>query len=223
MPAPGHGSTPTLAVPARPVSPTTDEKAVPWWALPRRLYNWMLSFAESRYATLALFVFSFCESIFFPIPPDVLQIPLTLERRSRAWYYATVSTVASVLGGIVGYGIGRGMWELVKPVLGWLIRDEAILRLQAWCNDHLFWKLLTAAVVFHPYKVFTVGSGVLGLSLPLFILASIIGRGSRFYLIAALLWRFGPPVRVFIERYFNILTVVLTILLIAGVLAVRFI
>ncbi|MBC7833888.1 MAG: DedA family protein [Phycisphaerales bacterium] len=201
-----------------PVEPFAHAGPIGRWSIHRRLYNWMLGFGHSRYGTLALFVFSFTESIFFPLPPDILQIPMTLERRDRAWYYATVSTVASVLGGITGYAIGYLLWDLINRLLH--VPEQSIEQLRTITGN--FWTMLFGTVIFHPYKIFTVGSGMLHASLPLFIVASIIGRGSRFFLIALLLRTYGAPVRVFIEKYFNLLTIVLTVLVVLGIVAIKF-
>ncbi len=195
------------------------------WAIHRRLYVWVLSLAHRRYSTAALAMLSFAESSFFPVPPDVLQIALTLERRERAWYYAAVSSVASVLGGAAGYAIGWGLWEAVS---GFFFRHvpgfspEVYQKVHSLYEAHNFWVVFTAAFTPIPYKVFTIAGGVFGISFPMFMLASAIGRSARFFLVAGLLWKFGPPIRVFIDRYFNALCILATLLLIGGFLLLKY-
>lgn len=189
----------------------------PWWQTHRRMYEWVLSLAHRKHATSALFLLSFAESSFFPIPPDVLQIVLTLERRSRAWYYAAVSLAGSVLGGVLGYLIGWGLWEAVQGFFfKYVFKEHAFERVQHLYQDWDFWAVFVAAFTPIPYKVFTIAAGVFSLSLPMFIVASIVGRGGRFFLVAALLWWFGPPIKTFIEKYFNWLTLVFAVLLIGA-------
>jgi membrane protein YqaA with SNARE-associated domain len=173
------------------------------------MYDWMLTFAHSPYATLALFVFSFTEAIFFPIPPFVLQIPLTLERRERAWYYAGVCSLASVVGGVVGYLLGASFHGLATK----LFTEAALHKLDEYTANP--WLLTVAAIAVHPYKLFTIAAGFLGVSMGAFLLASAVARSVLFFGIGLLLWLFGPPVRVFIDRYFNLLTIVFGVLVVA--------
>lgn len=189
----------------------------PWWQTHRRMYEWVLSLAHRKHATTALFLLSFAESSFFPIPPDVLQIVLTLERRSRAWYYAAVSLAGSVLGGVLGYLIGWGLWEAVQGFFfKYVFKVEAFEKVQHLYQEWDFWAVFVAAFTPIPYKVFTIAAGVFSLSLPMFIIASIVGRGGRFFAVAALLWWFGPPIKTFIEKYFNWLTLVFAVLLVGA-------
>jgi membrane protein YqaA with SNARE-associated domain len=195
------------------------------WALHRRLYDWVLSLAHHRHSTRALFLLSFAESSFFPIPPDVLQIALTLERQNRAWWYATVSTFASVLGAVAGYLIGWGLWHALADFFFRYIpgfTPAVFEQVRQLYQDYDALIVFTAAFTPIPYKVFTIAGGVCSVSIPMFLLASLVGRGARFFLVAALLWRFGPPIRAFVERYFNLLTTVFTLLLIGGIVAVKF-
>ena len=190
------------------------------------MYDWTLSFARSRHATWALAFLSFSESIWFPIPPDVLQIALTIEKPKRAWWYATVNTVSSVLGGIVGYYIGKLGLSAVHSFfegLHWqkvadFCRVETFAPLRQYADS--LGMLVGGAVAIHPYKIFTIGAGVLNVALTSFVLASIIGRGPRFFIIAALLWFFGDRAKVFIDRYFNMITLVVTVL---AVLAIAYV
>jgi membrane protein YqaA with SNARE-associated domain len=197
--------------------------SVPRWAVHRRLYDWCLSLAGHRHATLALFLVSFAESSFFPIPPDVLQIAMTLRHRSRAWYYAGVSTLASVLGGVAGWLIGWGLWHLVgglffRYVPG--VTEERFTFVQTKYAEHAFLTVFTAAFTPIPYKVFTIAGGVAEISLLVLIAASILGRGGRFFAIAALLWWLGPSVKHWVERYFNLVTLVVTAVIVVVVVTV---
>lgn len=219
--------------PAMPDEPTSPEPApagtaaaaprVPRWAVHRRLYDWCLSLAHHRHATLALFLVSFTESSFFPVPPDVLQIAMTVERRSRAWYYATVSTIASVLGGVCGWLIGWGFWHAVRDIFFRYVpgvTEERFAFVQAKYAEHAFLTVFTAAFTPIPYKVFTIAGGVAEISVLTLVVASILGRGGRFFTLAALLWWFGPPVKRWVERYFNLITLIATALIIAVVIVI---
>lgn len=197
----------------------TPRKAVPGWHVHRRMYDWVLSLAHHKHATGALFLLSLAESSFFPVPPDVLQIALTLERRERAWYYAAVSTVASVLGGVLGWVIGFALWAAVSGFFFSYIpgvTPENFALVEQKFQENAFLTIFTAAFTPIPYKVFTIAAGVFHISLWMLIIGSIVGRGGRFFLVAALLYVFGPPVKRFIEKYFNLLTLAFTGLLIIG-------
>ncbi|MEX2217859.1 MAG: YqaA family protein [Phycisphaerales bacterium] len=200
-------------------APTSRPAPVPRWHYHRRLYDWVLSLAHSKHALTALFLLSFAESSFFPVPPDVLQIALTLERRSRAWLYAAVSTVASVLGGILGWIIGYALWHAVggfffRYVPGVTEKNFALVHDKFEANAFL--AIFTAAFTPIPYKVFTIAAGVFEISLLTLIVGSMIGRGARFFLVAAVFWKFGPPARAFVEKYFNLLTFLFTAALVGG-------
>jgi membrane protein YqaA with SNARE-associated domain len=189
------------------------------WALHRRLYDWVLSLAHSKHATIALFLLSFAESSFFPIAPDILQIALTLERRNLAWYYATVSSVASVLGGMFGYAIGAMLWPIVSSFFFQYVFDPATFaRVESLYRHWDFWAVFIAAFTPVPYKVFTIAGGVFNISLGMFIVASLVGRSARFFIEAILLWGFGVPIKVFIEKYFNLMSLILVALLISGII-----
>lgn len=195
--------------------------AVPGWHIHRRLYDWVLSLAHHRHATAALFLLSFAESSFFPVPPDVLQIALTLERRNRAWYYAGVSTVASVLGGVFGWFIGAALWTVVgdfffRHVPG--VTPQNFELVHGKFEDNAFLTIFTAAFTPIPYKVFTIAAGVFEISLWTLVVGSIVGRGARFFAVAAMLFVFGPSIKQFLERYFNLLTLAFTAILIIGVI-----
>lgn len=167
----------------------------------RRLYDWTLSLAASRHALPALAAVSFIESSVFPIPPDVLLIPMVLAAPSRAWIIAGVCTLASVLGGAFGYFIGWGFFEEVgRPVLEFYGKDARFEKFAETYNAWGAWAVLIAGITPFPYKVVTILSGTTGLNFTVFMVASVIARGFRFFLVAALLRRFGPPIRDFIER-----------------------
>lgn len=201
-----------------------ERARAPWWQPHRRMYDWVLSLAHHKHATTSLFALSFAESSFFPIPPDVLQIALTLERRDKAWWFAAVSTVGSVLGGVVGYLIGMWGWEAIGPFFFEHIpgfTPEHFDLVQEKYAAHAMLAILTAAFTPIPYKVFTITAGVFGVSLPILIVGSLIGRAARFYLVAAIFWIFGPPAKHFVEKYFNILTLLFMLLLVAGVVVIK--
>lgn len=202
--------------------PATEPPAgrVPWWHVHRRMYDWVLSLAHHKHATTSLFALSFAESSFFPIPPDVLQIALTLERRDRAWWFAGVSTFASVLGGIAGYLIGMWGWDALSPFFFQHVKGftpENFAALQTQYEEFAFLAILTAAFTPIPYKVFTITAGVFGVPIWVLVVASVLGRGGRFYAVAAVMWLFGPPAKRFIDRYFNLLTLACMALLVVAV------
>ncbi|MGC9368882.1 MAG: YqaA family protein [Paracoccaceae bacterium] len=189
----------------------------------RGLYDWTISLAESRYALWALAVVSFVESSVFPIPPDVLMIPMIIAQPRRAWVIAGVALVASVIGGLLGYYIGWGLFESVgRPVLEFYGKDAYFDEFRARYNDYGAWAVLIAGMTPFPYKVITILSGTTGLNLGVFMLASVVARGARFFILAALLWKFGAPIRVFIEKWLNLIFVIFVIALIGGFYLVRY-
>lgn len=183
-----------------PNMPETPPPAPPpRWALHRRLYDWTLSFADSRWAMPALFVFSLCESVFFPVPSLALQIPMTLEKPRQAWRYATVNLAGSLVGGAAGYAAGHFCFALLKQ---WFPQLEAKQAQFAHYADNA--ALLTGgALAIHPFKVFTILAGALAVNPGGFFIAILIGRGILFFGVAALLRKFGPPIKQFIDRWFN--------------------
>ncbi len=190
----------------------------------RATYDWTLSLAQSRHALWALAVVAFLESSVFPIPPDVLMIPMVLARPSRALLIATVALAASVAGGLLGYYIGWGLFESVgRPVLEFYGKDAYFGTFSDRYNEWGAWAVLIAGVTPFPYKVITILSGTTGLSLPVFIAASIIARGLRFFVVAALLWRFGAPIRDFIERRLALVFTLFVAILLGGFGLVSFI
>ncbi|TVP95605.1 MAG: DedA family protein [Roseinatronobacter sp.] len=189
----------------------------------RSLYDWTLSLARHPNALWALAVVAFIESSVFPIPPDVLMIAMIVARPSRAFVIAGVATAASVIGGLAGYWIGYGAFEtLGRPVLEFYGKDAYFAEFQARYNEWGAWAVLIAGVTPFPYKVITILSGATALSLPVFLLASIVARGVRFFIVAALLWKFGAPIRDFIERRLGLVFSVFMGLLLGGFVLVRY-
>jgi membrane protein YqaA with SNARE-associated domain len=188
----------------------------------RRLYHWVLSWAEHPQGTWALFALAFAESSFFPIPPDVLLIALCLGRPRRAAWFAVVCTVGSVLGGLAGYAIGMGLYESVgRPILEFYGLTERYAEVQELYRRFDVWAVGIAGLTPIPYKVFTVTAGAFGISLPGFVVASIVGRGLRFGIVAALLRVWGEPAREFIDRHLGILSILFAVLLVGGFVLVR--
>ena len=189
----------------------------------RRLYNWTISLAEHPRAIWALAFVAFIESSVFAIPPDILMIPMIIARPNRAFVIAGVAMVFSVLGGLLGYYIGWGLFESVgRPVLEFYGKADQFDAFAVRYNDFGAWAVLIAGVTPFPYKVITILSGSTGLSLPIFIISSIIARGLRFYIIAGLLWKFGTPIRDFIERRLGLVFTVFVVILLGGFFAVRY-
>jgi membrane protein YqaA with SNARE-associated domain len=189
----------------------------------RSLYDWMMRQAASDRAPTALFWVSFIESSVFPIPPDVMLIPMAIANRLKAWWYATIATIGSVLGGLLGYAIGYFLFDLVgQPILGFYGYGDKFQEFAAQYNEYGAWIVFMAGLTPFPFKVITIASGTTSMNIFVFILASIVGRASRFFAVAALLYFFGQPIREFIERYFGILTVLFFVLLVGGFAAVKF-
>ena len=188
----------------------------------RRLYDWMMTKARGPGAVYALSVVSFAESSFFPIPPDVMLIPMVLANRAKAWLYATIATVSSVAGGVAGYAIGYFVLESVgKPILQFYGKADALVGLKALFQDYGVPILLVKGMTPLPYKVLTISAGVAEMNLVAFILASIVARAMRFYLVAGLIYWFGDPIREFIERRLMLVTSVGAVLLIGGFAAIK--
>lgn len=188
----------------------------------RALYDRTLALAGSRHAVPALFGISFVESSVFPIPPDLLLAPMVLSRRAQWLWFATVCTVGSVLGGVAGYLIGAFLFDQVaEPILAFYGYSEKFEAFRQLFNDWGWWIVFGAGVTPFPYKVITIAAGATGLSLPVFIVASIVGRGIRFFLVAALLYWLGPPVRAFIEKRLGLVLCLVGAAGLAGFLVIR--
>jgi membrane protein YqaA with SNARE-associated domain len=189
----------------------------------RRLYEWTLSLAQHPHALWALAVVAFVESSFFPIPPDIIMIPMIIARPNRAFMIAGVALFASVMGGLLGYAIGALAFEtLGQPILAALGKADAMAEFSGRFNDLGFWAVLTAGVTPFPYKVITIMSGWTGMPLGIFIATSILARGLRFFIVAGLLWKYGAPIRDFIERRLGLMFTLALILLLGGFAAVKF-
>jgi membrane protein YqaA with SNARE-associated domain len=190
----------------------------------RRLYHWTVSWADRPGGTYALFWIAFAESSFFPIPPDILLIALCFGAREKWAKYALVCTLGSVLGGIAGWGIGWGLRDTVAmPLLGMFDPSgHTQEKIQVWYDAYGFWGIIIAAITPIPYKVFTVFSGVMHYNLPLLIVASVLGRGFRFYVVAAMIRIFGPTVKPFIEKHLEWCFVLGTVLLIGGFVGIKY-
>ena len=193
------------------------------FGLLRKLYDWVLSWAHKKYSSLALFILAFSESSFFPIPPDVLQIALSVSKPKKSFFYALVSSIGSVLGGIFGYFIGFFLFDsigrFIIEALGYQAQFNFVGDLY---KSYAFLAILTAAFTPIPYKVFTIAAGFWQVGLLPLITASIIGRSARFFLVAFLFYFFGPKIKEFIDRYFNLLTIIFLVLLIGGFVAIKY-
>ena len=194
---------------------------VTWWHWHRRLYNWVIHFADTAHGERALFLLSFAESSFFPVPPDVLLAPLTLGAPKKWFRFALSCSIASVLGGILGYFIGVFLWEQIG---GWVFShlgaigftQENFDAFQEGYNKYGFWIVFTCGFTPLPYKVCTITAGVAGIFFPGFLIASALSRSARFFIVAGLFGWKGETIRPFIEKYFNWLSLAFVILLIGG-------
>jgi len=187
-----------------------------------RLYIRLLALSQHPKALWVLALVAFAESSVFPIPPDVLILPMVLAAPSRAWIIALVAMVASVAGGLLGYAVGALMFEqLGRPILEILGKGDAVEAFNQRFNSLGFWAVLGAGLTPFPYKVITIMSGWTGMHLGTFIATSVLARGLRFFLLAALLWKFGTPIRTFIERRLGLLSTLFMLFLIGGFFMVQ--
>jgi len=193
------------------------------FGLIRKLYDWVLSWAHKKYSSAALFILAFAESSFFPIPPDVLQIALSVSKPKKSFFYALIASVGSVLGGILGYFIGLFLFDTVGSfiinTLGYQAQFNTVGDLY---KSYAFFAILVSALTPIPYKVFTIAAGFWQVGLLPLIAASIVGRGARFFMVATLIYFFGPKMKEFIDKYFNLLTIIFIILLIGGFLIIKY-
>ncbi len=191
----------------------------------KKLYDWVLHWAETPYGPMALFLLALAESSFFPIPPDPLLIALCLGAIKKSWRFALYASVASVLGGVLGYLIGYAVWDLVDSFFFNYVpgfTESIFQKVMANFHAHGFWYVFSAGFTPIPYKVFTIASGVFRLNFLLFLIASTISRSLRFFLEAGLLRKFGPNIKSFIEKYFNWLALLFFILLLGGFLVIKY-
>lgn len=185
----------------------------------RRLYDWVLAWAETPYGVPALAVLAFIEACFFPVPPDVLLMALCLALPLRSYRFALVATLGSVSGGVAGYLIGWGFWESTSSFFYAYVpgfTEEGFAHVRSWFDQYDFWAVFAAGFTPIPYKIFTIASGAFQINLPVFIGASLISRALRFFLVAALFYYLGKPARILIEKYFNLLTILFLGLLFGG-------
>lgn len=226
------GDDPTSEVSARVEPPLPDfETETPGHRGPRgiryqirRLYDWVLHWADTPYGSWALFVIAFAESSFFPIPPDPLLLALCLGASRRSLRFAGIATLGSVLGGMAGYAIGFGAWGVAQE---WFfayvpgVTPEAFEGVRVFYDRHGFAAVFMAGLTPIPYKVFTLASGVFGINFGVFVLASVLSRGFRFVVLAGLVYRFGPPIERFIDRHFDRLVILFSVLLVGGFVAIE--
>lgn len=190
----------------------------------RGLYDWTLSLAGRKNALTLLAIVAFLESSIFPIPPDVLVVPMVLAAREKAWKIAAVVTVASVLGGIAGYAIGMFLFEAFgQPLVAFYGYGDQFAKFQSLYSEWGAWIVFGAGLTPFPFKVITIASGAVALDPVVFIIAAILARGLRFYVEAALLWKFGPPIKTFIEKRLGLVTLIAFILLLGGFAVLRFV
>ena len=211
MQAPADSPPPTLT--AKPPGPV------------KRLYHWVLHWAETPYGTPALFWLSFAHSVVFPVPPDVLQVALSVSKPKRSFYYAWINGVGSTLGGVAGWVVGYAFWATTQPffyayVPG--VTPENFDKVYALYHENAFLAILGAAFTPIPFQVFTIAAGVFGISLWVLLVASAIGRFARFMMVAVFIYVCGPGVKAFIERYFELATLAFFALLVLGFVAIRY-
>jgi membrane protein YqaA with SNARE-associated domain len=198
----------------------------------RKLYDWVLHWANTPYGAPALFILAFAESSFFPVPPDALLIALVLGSRTKAFRFASICTIASVTGALLGYVIGHFLWwtpagEFTAIAEFFFINipgftEETFFKIEEMFKAYDFWIIFTVGFTPLPYKVITISSGAFNISLIMFIIASVISRGARFFLVAFLIWKFGPQIKSFIDKYFNWLAIAFTVLLIGGFFVIKY-
>ena len=189
----------------------------------KRLYNWVIHWSKTPHAVVALFVLAFAESSFFPIPPDVLLIAMAIAIPKRSFRYAAYCTIASVVGGMLGYVFGMWLSAPFESLFEHMGHIEAYGDIIANYNEFGAIYTFMAALTPIPYKLFTIGAGVAKVGFPVFLLASITGRGLRFFLVATLIYFFGAKIQTFINRYFNLLTVVFAILLVGAFFLIKYV
>jgi len=196
----------------------------------RKLYDWVLHWAETPYGLPALFILAFAESSFFPIPPDVLLIALAVSIQKKAFKYATVAAIGSILGGIFGYGIGYFLWYTGGEFSNFAMiffdyipgfTNEVFYNVKQMYEENAFMVVFSAGFTPIPYKVITITAGVSEINFPMFTIASAISRSLRFFLVAGIIYKWGKPMTIWIDKYFNILAVLGTILLVGGFVIIK--
>ena len=189
----------------------------------KQLYDWIIAKSESRNALWVMAAISFAESSFFPLPPDLMLVPMGIANRRRIWLYALVCTIASVLGGILGYAIGAFLFDSVGL---WLMNlyglTEKMQTFREWYQVNGHWAILLKGLTPIPYKIVTITSGLAGYSFTWFVILSIVTRGARFFLLAGLIYMFGEPIRDFIERRLGLTLAAMALVIVGGFVAVKF-
>ena len=189
----------------------------------KRLYDYCMEWIAGPYGTWTLFIIAFVESSFFPIPPDVFLIAMCIAAPTRAFKYAAICAAGSVLGGMLGYGLGFWFMEsLGQQIISWYGLEHKYLSVQDLYQKYDAWAVGAAGFTPLPYKLFTITAGAFEINFITFVVASLISRSARFFLVAAFIWKFGAPVKGFIDRYFNIISIVFMILLIGGFVLVKY-
>lgn len=189
----------------------------------RRMYDWTVEKAGRPDAEKYLAVLAFAESSFFPIPPDVLLIAMGFSNREKALRYATITTVFSILGGIAGYAIGYFVFEAIgKPIVSFYHLESLVDVVRQKYNENAFLTVFTAAFTPIPYKLITIAAGLFRISFAPFMIASVLGRGMRFFAVALIMQKIGPKAKPFIEKYFEWFTLAFTIILIGGFVAIKY-
>jgi len=188
----------------------------------RNLYDWVLGWAHKPYATVALFALAFAESSFFPIPPDVLLIALALSIPRKSFYFAAIASIGSVTGGVFGYGIGFYFMNFIgSHIINLYGLSHKFDYIQGLYRHYDAWAVAIAGFTPIPYKVFTITAGAFKINFFVFVVASFISRSARFFIIALLLRKYGVPIKIFIEKYFNILTLIAVLLVIGGFILIK--
>jgi len=189
----------------------------------RRLYDWVLHWAETPYGSPALFGLAFAESSFFPVPPDVLLIALSISKPKRSFFYAAICSVGSVIGGMFGYYIGLQLFNLVgERILTFYGVMNEYYRIKHLYETYNAWAVGIAGFTPIPYKVFTIAAGAFKINFAVFLVASTISRSARFFLVGGLIYKFGAKIKEFIERYFNLLTIIFVVALVLGFFLVKY-
>ncbi len=188
----------------------------------RSVYNWLVERAKHPQAIWWMCAVSFAESSFFPLPPDILLVPMSLKTPSRMWWYATLCSMASVAGGLLGYAIGYYLFQsLGQPVIEFYHAEAAFGRFQTAFAVYGPWFLILKGVTPVPYKLLTIAAGFAKLDFTVFVLCSMVARLSRYYMVTALLWKFGPEVEKFIERRLMVVTGIILAGIVVGVVSLR--
>lgn len=188
----------------------------------RRLYDVCMEWISGRHGEWALFFIAFIESSFFPIPPDVFLIAMCVAISAKSFRYAAICSIGSVLGGALGYGLGFWFMDSVGMVIvDWYGLTEKYGMVQEYFKEYDVWIVGTAGFTPIPYKLFTITAGFVQSNFLTFMLVSFVARSARFFLVAGLIWKFGPQIKAFIDKYFNILTILFVVLLVGGFLLMK--